>query len=112
MRWLGCWITGYLAIAGLVVLAMLAARSRALERLSTPESIAQWKAWQEDVRRQQAHPAPVQRQVPNSSEPPALVLMRDYFAVSLVGALVFSTALYWITAWFVSGILTVKKASR
>jgi hypothetical protein len=43
--------------------------------------------------------------VPNSAEPPALVLMRDYFVVSLAGAILFSTVLYWITAWFVTGIL-------
>jgi hypothetical protein len=43
--------------------------------------------------------------VPQSGEPPALVLMRDYFSVSLIGALVFSTALYWVIAWLVTGIM-------
>jgi hypothetical protein len=43
--------------------------------------------------------------VPKSTEPPALVLMRDYFIVSLVGAILFTTVLYWVIAWFVMGIL-------
>jgi hypothetical protein len=43
--------------------------------------------------------------VPKSDEPPALVLMRDYFTVLMFGAILFSSMLYWIMAWFVTGIL-------
>ena len=50
-------------------------------------------------------PGPVRRRVPKSTEPPALVLMRDYFGVSLIGAVLFTTVLYWVIAWFVMGIL-------
>ena len=39
------------------------------------------------------------------AEPPALVLMRDYFVVSLVGATLFSSMLYWVMGWFVTGAL-------
>ena len=66
---------------------------------------ADWQAWREDVRQQQTNPGPVKRRVPKSDEPPALVLMRDYFAVLMVGAVLFSSLLYWIMAWFVTGIL-------
>jgi hypothetical protein len=109
MRWFGLWITGYAALMGVVTWSMFAARDRAIEQLSTPQSVAQWQAWREDVQQQQATPGPVQRRVPKSSEPPALVLMRDYFAVSLFGAMLFSTALYWVIAWFVTGILSRNK---
>jgi hypothetical protein len=44
-------------------------------------------------------------------EPPALVLMRDYFEVSLAGALVFSSILFWVVAWFVTGILSSDRES-
>ena len=109
MRWLRWWIIGYTAMLGAVTLSMIVARGRAIERLSTPQSIAEWQAWREGVRQQQAEPGPVQRRVPKSIEPPALVLMRDYFAVTLFGAMLFSTALYWVIAWFVSGIMTEAK---
>jgi hypothetical protein len=33
-------------------------------------------------------------------------LMRDHFAVSLFGAVLFGTALYWVLAWFVTGVTT------
>jgi hypothetical protein len=109
MRWLRWWIVGYAATLGVVAWSMWVARDRAIERLSTPQSLAQWQAWREDVRREQIEPGPVERRVPKSGEPPALVLMRDYFAVSLFGAVLFSTALYWVIAWLVLGAITAKK---
>jgi hypothetical protein len=109
MRWRWVWIVGYAAMTSVVVWTMFAARERAIEQISTPQSVAQWHAWREDVRQQQKRPGPVKRRVPKSTEPPALVLMRDYFSVSFVGALLFSTALYVVVAWFVTGVLTAKK---
>ena len=106
MRWMRWWIVGYAALAMLVVWSMFAARDRATEQLATPQSVAQWQAWRADVQQQQANPGPIQRRVPKSSEPPALVLMRDYFAVTPFGALVFSTMLYWVSAWLVSGMMS------
>jgi hypothetical protein len=103
-RWIP-WLIAYALLVVGVVFAMQKARAWALAELSTPESIAEWQTWREDVRRQQDQPGPVARQVPKSAEPPALVLLRDNFAVSLAGALVFSSALYWVLVWFVMGIL-------
>jgi hypothetical protein len=47
--------------------------------------------------------------VPKSTEPPALVLTRDYFSVSLGGAVLFSSLLYWVIAWFVTGIVSSRQ---
>ena len=102
MKWR---LIGYAALLAAVMFAMFSARDRALTRLSTPESITEWEAWRNDVRQQQTNPGPVARRVPKSGEPPALVLMRDHFGVTLFGAVLFSTALYWVTVWFVNGIL-------
>jgi hypothetical protein len=96
-------VYGMLLLA--VVIAMSKSRDWALANLSTQESIANWQAWRNDVERQQTQPGPVQRRTPKSTEPPALVLMRDHFTVSLVGAMVFSSALYWVLVWFVFGVL-------
>lgn len=102
-RWLWLWAIGYLVLLGVVVWSMFAARKWSLAELAKPNSVAQWEAWRDDVRSQQDEPSPVERSVPKSTEPPALVLMRDYFGVSLCGAIVFSTLLYWIMAWLISG---------
>jgi hypothetical protein len=99
------WLIGYLAIVTAVAGSLIWLRRGVLAEFSTPESIADWQAWREDVRQQQATPGPVQRRIPKSEEPPALVLMRDYFGVSITGALFFTSILYWIIAWFVTGAL-------
>jgi hypothetical protein len=104
-RWLVILIGGQAVIFGIVVWSLFAARRWALTELSTPKAIGQWETWREDVRQQATRPGPVRRRVPNSAEPPALVLMRDYFAVSLVGSILFTTLLYWVIAWFMSGIM-------
>jgi hypothetical protein len=108
-RWL--WGGGYAVLVGLVVWSLLAARESALSRFSTPESAAAWEAWRADVRATQGRRSPVERRVPKSAEPPALVLMRDHFGVSLGGAILFSSLLYWVMAWFVMGTFSVRQAS-
>lgn len=101
------WLCGfaYVALLGDVVWSMFVARGWALTEMSSTESAAQWEAWRDDVVAEQTKPTPVQRRVPQSKEPPALVLMRDHFGVMLAGAVLFSTLLYWVIVWFVSGIL-------
>jgi hypothetical protein len=103
--WLWWWVVGYVALAGLVIGGMFWIRQIVLTQFSTPQSIADWQAWREDVRQQQANPGPVERRIPKSEEPPVLVLMRDYFLVSLLGAAFFTSILYWIVAWFLTGAL-------
>ena len=103
------WICGfaYALCLGGVVWSMFAARDWALAEMSSDESVAEWETWREEVLDEQTNPSPVQRRVPQSTEPPALVLMRDHFGVSLAGAVLFSTLLYWVIAWFVLGTLTM-----
>jgi hypothetical protein len=92
-------------MAGAVVWALFTARHWAIAHLATDEAVSEWQAWRNDVRRGQTEPGPVARRVPKSAEPPGLVLMRDYFFVCLVGALFFTTLLYWILVWFIIGML-------
>jgi hypothetical protein len=105
-RWLLLGGVGYVGLMGVVVWSMFAARSRALAETSTAESIAEWEEWRDDVIAEQSEPTPVKRRIPASTEPPALVLMRDNFGVSLAGAVLFSSLLYWVAAWLVLGALS------
>jgi hypothetical protein len=111
-RWLWLWGICYVALMAAVVWWLFAARAWARAELSKPAATAAWESWREDVRADQNRPVPVQRRVPKSAEPPALVLTRDYFGVSLGGAVFFSSLLYWVIAWFVTGILTTPKEPR
>ncbi len=105
MRWMG-WMIGYATLMLVVLVTMYRVRDWAITQLASPKSVADWQEWREDVRQQHDQPGPVQRRVPKSSEPPALVMMRDHFTVSLLGAVLFSSALYWVFVWFVSAVIS------
>ena len=109
MRWILCIVVYLLAMAA-IVFAMFRTRDWAVTQLATPESAANWNKWRSDVSEQQDQPGPVQRRVPKSTEPPALVMMRDHFAVSLFGALFFSSLLFWFFTWFMMGIVRSSKS--
>jgi len=104
-RWWWLWGIGYVVLLAAVVWWLFSARDWARAELTKPESTTAWETWRADVRADQGRPAPVQRRVPKSAEPPALVLTRDYFGVILGGALFFSSLLYWVIAWLVMGIV-------
>ncbi len=103
--WFTGLMVGYIALLAAVVGSMFWERHAVLMEFGTPEALANWQSWRGDVQQNQSEPGPVQRQVPKSDEPPALVLMRDYFAVSMFGATFFTSILYWIMAWFITGAL-------
>ena len=103
--WLLGWLVAYALLMAAIVGSMFWVRHTVLTKYSTPEAIADWQAWRGDVTKQQTNPGPVKRDIPKSEVPPALVLMRDYFGVSLVGATFFTSLLYWIMAWFVTGAI-------
>lgn len=105
------WLLAYMVFLTAVIFATFKTREWALEQLATPKSLAEWQSWRNDVRQQQVRPGPVQRRVPKSEEPPALVMMRDHFVVSLCGAVLFSTLLYWVCAWFVMGMIKSTKSA-
>jgi hypothetical protein len=108
LSWL---LGGYVALVVVIVGAMMWAK-KSVAQLSTPDSISDWQNWRADVEKQKSQPGPVERRVPKSAEPPALVLLRDNFAVLMVGSLLFSSMLYWIIAWFVVGILSSRQQSN
>jgi hypothetical protein len=105
-QWLIYTAACYVAMIAAISWALFSARHWALAELATPQSTAEWEAWRADVRAQQDAASPVRRAVPKSAEPPELVLMRDYFGVSIGGAILFSSVLFWICAWLLHGMLT------
>lgn len=104
-RWIWLWVACYVVLLGVVAWSMFAARQWAAAQLASPQAHNDWQAWRDDVKRQQAESGPVRLRVPKSPEPPAAVLLRDNFVVLFVGAIVLSSFLYWVVAWFASGAL-------
>ena len=104
----------YLAFAAVLYLVVMAAligslfvmRQNLLRNLGTAQAREEWQQWRSDVERQQQEPQAVARRVPKSEEPPALVLMRDYFVTCLIGAALFVSLLYWAIAGLTIGAVT------
>jgi hypothetical protein len=101
------WLTVYLLMIAVVVGAVMYGRQLAMEIYGSAAAQGEWDQWRADARKMAEQPSTVKRRAPQSVEPPALVLMRDYFAVCLAGALILSTVLFGTLMVFVRGALQV-----
>lgn len=110
-KWI-LWGLSYVALVVAVAGTMFWLRKNVLAQYGAPQSIADWQSWRADVEREKENPGPVERRVPKSMEPPALVLMRDYFGVSLTGAVFFTSLLYAVICWLVIGALASGNDAR
>ncbi len=95
---------GYIALAAIVIGGMFWLRGSVVANLSTPEAKADWQSWRTKAAQDDGTHSPVQRTVPTSAEPPALVLMRDHFAAVLAGLMLPITGLYVFVAWIGVGV--------
>ena len=100
------WLALYVVLVAAIVGGFFYARGRAITVYGTEQAQTQWDTWREDAKSQADGKGPVTRRVPKSAEPPALVLMRDYFGVCLVIALVLSSVLFGTLVFFVRGVLS------
>lgn len=106
-RWIS-WI-GFGVLVGAVMWGMFQARNWALRSLGDSVSQQEWTEYRDDVAQwAESSEAPVRRRVPKSSEPPALVLMRDHFAACTLISVVLSSALYATFVFFLGGTLLPK----
>ena len=105
-RWLWLWVACYVVLISAIVDSLFYAKRYMLAEFSNGTIVRDWKTWRDDLRQHEENLGPIDRRVPTSVEPPALVLMRHYFGVSLAGAVVFTTVLYWIVAWLVTGAMS------
>jgi len=112
LKWMG-WLAAYVVVLTLVVGGVSYMRSVAFAVYGTPQAQREWDTWREDVKELEKQPYPVKRRAPKSAEPPALVLMRDYFGVCLVIAIVLSSVLFGTLMVLVRGAMRGNKyASR
>ena len=99
-------------------------RRAALETYGNEQGQAGWDRWREDVAKDAKAFAdvesgtrtadgvdlpPVKRRVSKSSEPPALVMMRDRFVVCLIAALLLSGAMMGSVLLLIRGALLTRE---
>lgn len=97
------WFAAYLVTMAAVVGSLCYLRHRVLTDLTRPEALAQWQAWKAATERHDPG-APVQRRPVSSREPPALVLLRDYFAGILVTSLLVTSFLFLFLMLIARGV--------
>lgn len=96
---------GWLALTVALVVSLFALRERTLTPAAVAASQQAWESWREDARKMNSTDAPVKRRVSPSADPPALVLMRDYFGTCLSAGLFFGSALYWVVFALGNGVM-------
>jgi hypothetical protein len=98
------WLLAFITVIALVSAGMSYGRWQAIRTYGTTEASANWTQWRIDVQiEESAGSGPVRRRPPKSAEPPALMLMRDHFAVCLGLALLLSSVLFGTFMIFIRG---------
>jgi hypothetical protein len=98
-------LIAYVALIMGVTSGMFYARDVVAPSLDTQQGQQNWDVWRHDAADQVAGKGPVARREPKSNQPPLVVLMRDYFAVCLGGAILFSSLLFAVMLFILQGIL-------
>lgn len=96
---------GYGLVLVLIAVGMARTRSIVQHRYATSEARDEWQIWRSEAARDATNAGTVQRRIPRSNLPPAMVLFTKYYSVCLTGAVVISSALYWTAVWMVYGAL-------
>jgi hypothetical protein len=104
------WAISYVLWIGMLTYFLHTARPRLIESFGTATAQQDWDAFVQEARKQAAGEGPVARRVPRSAEPPALVLMRDYYATCLVATLLFGSLLFGVLMMLVRGVFTKSAA--
>ena len=97
------WLQLYVALLAAVVGGLVYGRQRAFDVYGTEQAQTQWDQWRDDAKAQSDGQGPVNRRAPQSGEPPALVLMRDYFGVCVVISVALSSVLFAALVIFIRG---------
>jgi hypothetical protein len=99
------WLLTYLAVMVLVTAGLAYGRQQALATYGTNQAQTEWDTWRADAKDMAVGAGPVKRREPKSLEPPALVLMRDYFVACLALALLLSTVLFGTFMFLILGTM-------
>jgi hypothetical protein len=106
------WLAVYLLILTSIIVGVFALRERLQVTLSTPQARADWEMWRKKAGEQSTDKGPVQRRIPRSAEPPALVLLRDHFAVVLSAAVLFGSLLFAMLMFAVRGVFASGRPAK
>lgn len=90
------WLIAYFALIALIVIGLRRYRESAIAQYGGEQAAADWLEWR-DAAERIGKDGPIARRAPKSTEPPALLLMRDHFTACLSMSLLLSSCLFvWL----------------
>ena len=105
------WLAGWLLLLLAGGWALVEVRGRMLAAEAQAEAKADWQAWKRAVDQGGPELGPVARRPLKSDEPPAVVLLRDYFPAVAIGCGVFVSLTYAFFALTVTGLFGTSPAA-
>ncbi|MBB73227.1 MAG: hypothetical protein CMJ75_01805 [Planctomycetaceae bacterium] len=99
------WAAAYGIFLATTVGSLFWVRGNVAQQFQNTQSQSDWDLWRQEAARQSQGTGPVQRRVPQSRQPPIVVLMGQHFvvcvaAVATLGSALFGTLMFLIRgAW-------------
>lgn len=81
------WLALFLLLLAATAWGMIRGRNWILATYDSDSATAEWQEWKQDAAQMERLPNVVKRKAPKSDLPPAVILMKDYFGICLVGGL-------------------------
>lgn len=98
-------VVTYLVVSVALVWWLMDVRTWSLENQNNPAARAEWERWREVAAEPATTEGAVERRIPKSAEPPLLLMMREYFVMSVVAVLFFWTALFIPLVLMLRGVI-------
>jgi len=98
-------LSAYVVLIAALAGGLLTARARVLGSPDAAASRADWLQWRREAERQSGDQGPVKRRMPDATEAPTVLLLRDHFAACLTLALLISTVLFATLVFMIRGVL-------
>lgn len=100
------WLIAFFVIEGLVAFGVFHARQVLVNSYDTPQAQTDWETWKGAAKEMgEKKTGLIQRREPKATEPPGLILMRDYFPQIVTLSVVLSGVLVGMTMLMVYGIV-------
>jgi len=95
----------YLALQGVLVVALWQTRIAVIQQFNQPEELERWNEYRDSMAAKSEEQGPVERRGNPSESPPVLVLFDENFVTLVAGSVIFSSILYWMLAIMILGAI-------
>ena len=99
------WLLGFVILLSSVALGFHVTRDRVLRKSSPELTTQRWLEWQEATQAMASEPGPTTRTPLQTTEPPALTLLRDHYAACMFAVVTTCGVFFGVILWMLRGVL-------